>query len=110
MGGLPPQPEPLDSFAVLNCLGDPIQPSNVAQLPVTDDLECATLDVPVTHSARSPHCRAFRGSGVIATTKSGTRSLHRLRRAELDEGFSGPLPSVLNGGRAALSSSIPADV
>jgi hypothetical protein len=110
MGGLPPQPEPLDSFAVLNRLGDPIRLSNVAQLPVTDDLECATFDVPVTHSARSPHCRALRGSGVIATTKSGTRSLHRLRRAELDEGFPGPLPSVLNGSRAALSSSIPADV
>jgi hypothetical protein len=110
MGGLPPQLEPLDPFAVLNCLPNPIRLSSVASLAVTDDLECATFDVPVTHSARSHHCRVLRvlrvlrGSGVIATTKSGTRSLHRLRRAELDEGFPGPLPSVLNGSRAAISS------
>ena len=104
MRGLPPQPERLDLFAVLNCLADPIRLSIVAQLAVTDDLECGTFEVPVTKSTLSHHFRVLRESGVIATTKSGTRSLNRLRRAELDEAFPGLLPSVLNGSRAALSS------
>jgi DNA-binding transcriptional ArsR family regulator len=110
MRGLPPQPERLDLFAVLNCLADPIRLSIVAQLAVTDDLECGTFEVPVTKSTLSHHFRVLRESGVIATTKSGTRSLNRLRRAELDEAFPGLLPSVLNGSRAALSSTIPAEV
>jgi DNA-binding transcriptional ArsR family regulator len=104
MRGLPPQPERLDLFAVLNCLADPIRLSIVAQLAVTDDLECGTFEVPVTKSTLSHHFRVLRESGVIATTKSGTRSLNRLRRAELDEAFPGLLPSVLNGSRAAISS------
>jgi DNA-binding transcriptional ArsR family regulator len=109
MRGLPPQPERLDLFAVLNCLADPIRLSIVAQLAVTDDLECGTFEVPVTKSTLSHHFRVLRESGVIATTKSGTRSLNRLRRAELDEAFPGLLPAVLNGSRAALSSTTLAD-
>ena len=109
MRGLPPRPERLDLFAVLSCLADPIRLSIVAQLAVTDDLECGTFEVPVTKSTLSHHFRVLRESGVIATTRSGTRSLNRLRRAELDEAFPGLLASVLNGSRAALSSTIPAD-
>jgi DNA-binding transcriptional ArsR family regulator len=106
---LPPQPERLDLFAVLNCLADPIRLSIVAQLAVTDDLECGTFEVPVTKSTLTHHFRVLREAGVIATTKRGTRSLNRLRRAELEEAFPGLLPAVLTSSRAALSSTIPAD-
>jgi DNA-binding transcriptional ArsR family regulator len=109
MRGLPPQPERLDLFAVLNCLADPIRLSIVTQLDITDDLECGTFDVPVTKSTLTHHFRVLRESGVIATTKSGIRSLNRLRRAELEEAFPGLLTSVLNASRAALAATFPAD-
>src|SRR2546428_5890174 len=107
MRPLPPQPERLDLFAVLNCLADTIRLSIVAQLALTDDLECGTFDVPVTKSTLSHHFKVLRESGVIATTRSGTRSLNRLRRAEMDEAFPGLLDAVLNSSRAALASAIP---
>jgi len=70
---------------------------------VTDDLECGTFDVPVTKSTLSHHCRVLRESGVVATTKQGTRSLNRLRRAELDAAFPGLLDVALDSSRDALS-------
>jgi DNA-binding transcriptional ArsR family regulator len=103
MRPLPPEPERLDLFAVLNCLADPIRLAIVAQLAMADDLECGTFDVPVTKSTLSHHFRVLRESGVIATTKSGTRSLNRLRSTELDAAFPGLLDAVLISSRAALA-------
>jgi DNA-binding transcriptional ArsR family regulator len=97
MRPLPPQPQQLDLVSVLNALADPIRLAIVAQLAVTDDLECGTFDVPVTKSTLTHHFRVLRESGVIATTRSGTRSLNRLRRAALEEAFPGLLPAVLAG-------------
>ncbi len=103
MRGVPPQPERLDLFAVLNALADPIRLSIVAELAVTDDRECGTFQVSVTKSTLTHHFRVLRESGVIATTKSGTRSLNRLRRVELDQAFPGLLDAVLSGSRTALA-------
>lgn len=103
MRPLPPQPERLDLFAVLNSFADPIRLSIVADLAVTDDLECGTFDVPVTKSTLSHHFRVLRESGVVATTRSGTRSLNRLRRAELDAAFPGLLDTILKCSRPALA-------
>lgn len=100
MRPLPPQPHQLDLVSVLNALADPIRLAIVAQLAVTDDLECGTFDVPVTKSTLTHHFRVLRASGVIATTRSGTRSLNRLRRTELEEAFPGLLPAVLAGAPA----------
>lgn len=99
MRGLPPTPEHLDLVTVLNCLADPIRLSIVQELALTDDLECGTFSVPVTKSTLTHHFRILRESGVISTTRSGTRSLNRLRRAELDDAFPGLLDAVLAGGR-----------
>lgn len=107
MRPLPPEPARLDLFTVLNCLGDPIRLSVVVRLAVIDDLECGTFEVRVTKSTLSHHFRVLRESGVIATTKSGTRSLNRLRRAELDEAFPGLLDAVLNSSDAAFTSALP---
>jgi DNA-binding transcriptional ArsR family regulator len=103
---LPPQPERLDLFAVLNSLADPIRLSIVADLAVADDLECGTFDVPVTKSTLSHHFRVLRESGVIATTKVGTRSLNRLRRTELDDAFPGLLDAVLSSTPSALGAAL----
>ncbi len=101
-----PPPERFDLVAVLNCLADPVRLSIVARLAVTDDLECGTFDVPVTKSTLSHHFRVLRESGVIATTKSGTRLLNRLRRAELDEAFPGLLDAVLGSSQASLAPTV----
>jgi hypothetical protein len=61
----------------------------------------------VTKSTLSHNFRVLRESGVIATTRSGTRSLNRLRRAEIDEAFPGLLDAVLSSSRAALAHAIP---
>lgn len=98
----PPQPE-LDLFRVLNCLADPVRLSIVVQLADADDLECGTFDVPVSKSTLSHHFRVLRESGVVATTKSGTKSLNRLRRAELDIHFPGLLDAVLQSHTAQTS-------
>ena len=90
-------------FAVLNGLADPIRLSIVAKLAQENDLQCGTFDVPVTKSTLSHHFRVLRESGVIATTKSGTRSLNRLRRVELDEAFPGLLDVVLAGAAGTLT-------
>jgi DNA-binding transcriptional ArsR family regulator len=98
---LPAPPEHLDLFAVLNCLSDPVRLSIVATLSSVDDVQCGTFDVPVTKSTLSHHFRVLRESGVIATEKSGTRSLNRLRRTDLDAAFPGLLASVLAGSQRA---------
>src|SRR3954451_16734571 len=102
MRPLPAQPAQLDLFAVLNTFADPIRLAIVEQLAEADDLECGTFDVPVTKSTLSHHFRVLRESGVVATTKSGTRSLNRLRRTELDAAFPGLLDAILASSRAAL--------
>jgi DNA-binding transcriptional ArsR family regulator len=88
---------------VLNALSDPIRLAIVADLAVTDDLECGTFQLPVSKSTLSHHFRVLRESGVVATTKAGTRSLNRLRRAELDASFPGLLDSVLSNSRNAIA-------
>ncbi|GAA3293668.1 helix-turn-helix transcriptional regulator [Dactylosporangium vinaceum] len=99
MRPLPPVPERLDLIAVLNCLADPVRLAIVDQLDIADDLECGTFDVPVTKSTLTHHFRVLRESGVIATTRIGTRSLNRLRRAALEEAFPGLLSAVLTARR-----------
>ncbi len=96
---LPPTPEKLDLYAVLNALADPIRLSIVIDLDKTDDLECGTFNVDVTKSTLTHHFRILRETGVISTTKSGTRSLNRLRRKELNDSFPGLLDSVLKGAK-----------
>lgn len=103
MRPLPPPPEHLDLFAVLNCLADPVRLSIVNQLAATDDMQCGTFDVPVTKSTLTHHFRVLRESGVIGTQRSGTRSLNNLRRDEIDRAFPGLLDSVLAGSAAALA-------
>jgi DNA-binding transcriptional ArsR family regulator len=106
MRHLPQLPEHLDLFAVLNAFADPIRLTIVAQLDETDDLECGTFDVPVTKSTLSHHFRVLRESGVVATTKSGTRSLNRLRRIELNAAFPGLLDAVLASSPEAVAASL----
>jgi DNA-binding transcriptional ArsR family regulator len=97
-----PDPGPLDLVQVLHALADPVRLSIVASLALVDDIECGTFDVTVTKSTLSHHLGVLRGSGVVSTVKSGTRSLNRLRRSELDAAFPGLLDTVL-AGRDAVS-------
>ena len=106
MRPLPPPPARIDLFAVLNCLADPIRLAIVSQLAATDDIQCGSFEVPVTKSTLTHHFRILRESGVIGTDRSGTRSLNRLRRAELDEAFPGLLDSVLDKSETALASAL----
>jgi DNA-binding transcriptional ArsR family regulator len=106
MQPLPPPPARLDLFAVLNCLADPIRLAIVSQLAATEDIQCGAFDVPVTKSTLTHHFRVLRESGVIGTDRSGTRSLNRLRRSELDDAFPGLLDSVLNRSESALANSL----
>lgn len=103
MRPLPQPPAQLDLFAVLNCFADPVRLAIVSQLAATDDIQCGAFDVPVTKSTLTHHFRVLRESGVVGTDRSGTRSLNRLRRTELDESFPGLLDSVLAGSQAALA-------
>ena len=99
MRRLPPVPETLNLYEVLDCLSDPIRLSIVSELDKTDDMECGTFKVEVTKSTLTHHFRVLRETGVISTTNVGTRSLNRLRRAELDKTFPGLLDSVLKSYR-----------
>jgi DNA-binding transcriptional ArsR family regulator len=96
MGELPPVPEKLDLFDVLHSLSDPVRLSIVAQLNENDNLECGTFEVQVTKSTLTHHFRVLRQSGVIETTRLGTRSINHLRRSALETQFPGLLNSVLN--------------
>lgn len=95
MRPLAPQAEQVDLFTVLASLSEPIRLSIVLELSRADDIECGTFDVPVGKSTISHHLRVLRAAGVIATTRQGTRSLNRLRRAELDAALPGLLDAVL---------------
>lgn len=107
MRPLPAPPERLDLFAVLNCFSDPVRLSIVRTLSEVDDVQCGTFDVPVTKSTLTHHFRVLRESGVISTERIGTRSLNRLRRAELDDAFPGLLDSVLaSSGRALVGAAV----
>lgn len=92
-------PETLDLVAVLSCLADPVRLAIVGQLDRVDDLECGAFAVGVTKSTLSHHFGVLRAAGVVTTTKQGTRSLNRLRRAELEAAFPGLLGTVITSSR-----------
>jgi DNA-binding transcriptional ArsR family regulator len=89
---------------VLQALSDPVRLEIVRQLagcPGAGELSCGQIELPVTKSTASHHLKTLHEAGVIAYREEGTRKYVRLRRAELDQRFSGLLPAVLNAAGTA---------
>jgi DNA-binding transcriptional ArsR family regulator len=90
--------QPLDGFAVLQALADPVRIEIVRQLagcPADGELRCGQIEVPVTKSTASHHFKTLLAAGVVAERGEGVRKFLHLRRAELDAQFPGLIDSVL---------------
>jgi DNA-binding transcriptional ArsR family regulator len=87
----------IELVAVLQALADPVRLQIVRDLADADGaVACHELAIPVGKSTCSHHLKVLRESGVVTAEVDGTRRLHTLRRADLDDRSPGLLDRVLH--------------
>jgi DNA-binding transcriptional ArsR family regulator len=87
----------IELIDVLQALADPVRLQIVRELAAADGpIACHEFALPVAKSTGSHHLKVLREAGVVRAEIDGTRKLHRLRRADLDERFPGLLDGVLH--------------
>ncbi|WP_431776904.1 ArsR/SmtB family transcription factor [Streptomyces cucumeris] len=91
-----PQRAEIHLEGVLHALADPMRMRVVRTLAEdSGEVSCTVLDLPVSKSTTTHHCRVLREAGVIYQIYRGTAKMNALRREDLDALFPGLLDSVL---------------
>ncbi|MBL1096694.1 ArsR/SmtB family transcription factor [Streptomyces coffeae] len=91
-----PRREEIRLEDVLHALADPTRMRVVRTLAEEPgEVSCSVLDLPVSKSTTTHHCRVLREAGVIHQIYRGTAKMNALRREDLDALFPGLLDSVL---------------
>ncbi|MGK5639732.1 ArsR/SmtB family transcription factor [Streptomyces sp. URMC 126] len=91
-----PTREEIRLEAVLHALADPVRLLVVRRLAAAEaEVNCSSIELPVSKSTSTHHFRVLRESGVIRQCYQGTAKMTCLRLDDLDDLFPGLLPSVL---------------
>ena len=90
-----PDSADIELTEVLHALSDPMRLRLVTELYESgEERSCGSFDLPIAKSTLTHHWRVLRAAGLVTAREEGTRKLHRLRRAEIDERFPGLLASI----------------